>query len=334
MLRRRSDVTRGLRLLLLLASAAVPLPAQRGTVDTATFWSQALGTNKRYVVYLPPSYTRDTARHFPVAYYLHGGAGDETNWTARGQLDRTLDSLIASGLPEMIVVMPDGDMSYYTTWNFLGDYQGCLGRPVPRRPDEKPQDYCVPWPHYDDYIARDLVKHVDSTYRTQAERKRRAIAGLSMGGYGAMSLAFNYPEVFAAAASHSGAVAPLLIAYDSTTKRARYATDPEQVLPSYGAQETMRLAFGRDTSGWWARDPGRKAVFQASRNDLAQLPAIYIDVGTEDRLLGQSRAFRDVIEGVGIRPVYVERSGAHDWSYWRANAAHSVTFLAKHLTQP
>ena len=311
------------------ASAQAP----RGSVDSASFWSQALGINKRYVVYLPPSHGRDAARRYPVAYYLHGGAGDETNWMSRAALHQIVDSLIAGGMPELIVVMPDGDDSYYTTWNFLGDYPGCLKQPPPRRTGETVEQYCVPWPHYDDYIARDLVAHIDSTYRTIPERRARGIAGLSMGGYGAVSLAINYPAVYAAAASHSGVLAPLLIAYDSTTGEARYAAAPEELRSMYGAWDVMRLAFGRDTSGWWARDPGRRALFQATRTPPAELPAFYIDVGTQDRFLDQARAFRDVLVRLQLRPEYVERSGAHDWAYWRANVPYSLTFLARKLSQ-
>ncbi|MGH7709920.1 MAG: alpha/beta hydrolase [Gemmatimonadaceae bacterium] len=322
-------------LILCLGFGAPGLEAQplRGTVDSVIFRSQALGTTKRYVIYLPPSYERARTRRYPVAYYLHGLWGDETNWTTRGGLHHTLDSLIAAGLPELIVVMPDADDSWYTTWNFLGDYPGCLKQQPPGRPNEPVTEYCVPWPHYDDYIARDLVAHVDSTHRTLADRRHRGIAGLSMGGYGAVWLAVAYPDVFAAAASHSGVLSPLLIAYDSTAKRARYAKHMEQLEKQYPPDwKTLRLAFGRDTAAWWARDPGRRVVRQATRNALVQLPAIYVDVGLGDRFLNHARAFRDAIEGIQLHPEYYEREGAHDWGYWRVNAAHSVSFLARVLT--
>jgi len=314
-------------LLCIGASRAVG-QSQRGIVDTAGFWSQALGTTKRYLIYLPPSYGRDTTRRFPVAYYLHGLWGNETDWTALGRLDHTLDSLVARGMPELIIVMPDGDDSWYTTWNFLGDYPGCLKESPAARPNEKPTDYCVPWPHYDDYIARDLVAHVDSTYRTFADRLRRGIAGLSMGGYGAVTLALAYPDVFGTAASHSGVLTPLLTAYDSASRHARYASKIAEVSPQF---PSMLLAFGRDTMGWWARDPGRRAVFQTMRNARADLPALYIDVGTDDRFLNQSRAFRDVLLRIQQPHAYYERSGTHDWPFWRANAVHSLTFLAHQL---
>ncbi len=90
-------------------------------VAADSFWSQALGIRKQFVVYLPPSYEASTQRRYPVAYYLHGMWGDEWNWVRSGAIDHTLDSLVAAGLPEMIVIMPDGDDGWYTTWNNLGN---------------------------------------------------------------------------------------------------------------------------------------------------------------------------------------------------------------------
>lgn len=305
--------------------------ALTGGVTTRQFRSQALGTTKHYVVYLPPSYARDHQRRYPVAYYLHGLDGNETDWTVKGHIDKTLDSLIAAGLPELILVMPDGDDSWYTTWNFLGDYQGCRKQQPPHRTNESVDDYCVPWPHYDDYIARDLVAHVDSTYRTLADRNHRGIAGLSMGGYGAISLAISYPDVFSAAASHSGVLTPLLVGYDSTTRRARYATDMTQIEQQYAyIWPSTRLAFGKDTLGWKARDPARRAIARAGRADF---PSLYVDCGVEDPYIDQSRAFRDALQSVQLRPEYYERGGAHTWPYWQANAVHSLSFLAKRLSQ-
>src|SRR5687768_6955309 len=72
-------------------------------VAADSFWSQALGIRKQFVVYFPPSYETSPARRYPVAYYLHGLSGDEWNWVRAGRIDRTLDSLIADGTPEMIV---------------------------------------------------------------------------------------------------------------------------------------------------------------------------------------------------------------------------------------
>ncbi|HXD23675.1 MAG TPA: alpha/beta hydrolase-fold protein, partial [Gemmatimonadaceae bacterium] len=88
---------------------AVHTRGAHGTVRTDSFWSQALGVHKHVEVYLPPSYADHPDRRYPVAYYLHGMFGSETDWVKLGHLDATMDSLIATGMPEMIVVMPDGD---------------------------------------------------------------------------------------------------------------------------------------------------------------------------------------------------------------------------------
>ncbi|HEX6972309.1 MAG TPA: alpha/beta hydrolase-fold protein, partial [Limnochordia bacterium] len=116
------------------------VPAAAGRVVADSFWSQALGIRKHYVVWLPPSYARQPERRYPVVYYLHGAFGRETDWVQYGHLDRTLDSLVAAGMPEMIVVMPDGDDGWYTTWNFLGNNATCRST---RPPDAEPaHTYC------------------------------------------------------------------------------------------------------------------------------------------------------------------------------------------------
>src|SRR5437899_3240900 len=95
-------------------AAANPVPT--GTVHEDVFLSPSLGVRKHLVVYLPPSYGRDTTRRYPVAYYLHGLSGTETDWLSKGSIDAVADSLFARGTPETIIVLPDGDDGWYTTW--------------------------------------------------------------------------------------------------------------------------------------------------------------------------------------------------------------------------
>jgi S-formylglutathione hydrolase FrmB len=308
---------------------ATPLAASRVAADS--FWSNALGTRKRFVVYLPPSYETSAARRYPVAYYLHGLGGDEWNWVRTGRLDRTLDSLARGGVPEMIVVMPDGDDGWYTTWNHLGNNAECRRTAPPFRQGESVDAYCVPWPKYDDYITRDLVARVDSVYRTLPSRDHRAIAGLSMGGYGAISLALAYPDVFAAAASHSGVLSPLYVGPHPHAAPARYASN-ERELRENAANlwPSMRLAFGRDTMGWWARDPGRRAA-RYGGEERRPMPALMIDVGTGDPYVDQSRDLHATLERLGAAHTYAEWPGAHDWTYWRRHAAESLRWIGARI---
>lgn len=306
------------------------LLAQRGAsrVVADSFWSQALGIRKHFVVYLPPSYDASPTRRYPVAYYLHGHSGNEWNWVRNGAIDQTLDSLIAGGLPEMILVMPDGDDGWYTTWNNLGNNAQCRRSPPPGRTNESVDAYCVPWPKYDDYIARDLVARVDSVYRTVPSRAARAIAGLSMGGYGAVSLALQYPDVFSAAASHSGVVSPLYMGPHPYAPPPRYAATEAELRQNVGSLwPSMVLAFGRDTTGWWPRDPGRRAARDVA-TDRANMPALMLDVGVDDRYADQSRDFHATLQRLGVPHAYAEWPGTHNWEYWRLHARESLRWIA------
>lgn len=331
------------------AQRAVARTIARGTLREAELWSPSLGVTKRYVVWLPPGYARDGAAdaaddagpaRYPVAFYLHGLHGDETNWSRQGGLGATLDSMTAAGLPPMIVVMPDGDDSWYTTSNVLAGIDAC--RRVQRA--EPAERYCVPWWRYDEYVARDLVAHVDSTYRTRAGRATRAIAGLSMGGYGAVTLALRYPDVFAAAASHSGVLSPM---YDGPSPFAappRYATTPERLQERWARfWPSMGIAFGRDTAAWRAREPAQlvRRARERARESAGQalpahaLPALWFDAGVDDALvIDQNRAFDWELTAMGVAHEWHPRPGTHDWTYWRTNAPHSLAWIAARIGAP
>lgn len=316
------------------AAARPGAPAvARGRVDTLTFWSQALGTRKRALVWLPPSYASQPARRYPSVYYLHGMWGSEIDWTTQGQLDVTLDSMVAAGLPEMIVVMPDGDDGWYATWNRLLDISVCKASFKPRPGDETDATYCVPWPHYDDYIAHDLVSTIDARYRTVASRAQRAVAGLSMGGFGALSMALQYPEVFRAAASHSGVVSPMYNGAHPFDGTPRYAATDSALKESWGERfwPIVGPVFGNDVAGWQARDPFRR-VQQLLATNPALVPAIFLDCGTEDGLVDQNRALRAELTRIGRAPQYAEWPGKHDWPYWRVHARESLAWLAQQVT--
>ena len=297
----------GLSLALLLLAPPAD-SAARGRVVTDTLWSQSLGTRKQVLVYLPPSYARSRSRRYPVAYYLHGLSGDETNWTSLGRLHEVMDSLVAAGAPEMIVVMPDGDDGWYTTWNTLVDVASCRRNPPTK---ESPASYCVAWPHYDDYIARDLVQWADRRFRTQPTRARRAIAGLSMGGYGALALAAGYPDVFSAAASHSGVIAPLYDGPHPFDGHPAWASDGAALERGWGRMWSVHRSGIRPRHHGLvvARSrPPPGASRGAARRALA--PALFVDVGTEDGLADESRAFKWQAERLGVPLTYHEWPGA------------------------
>ena len=308
--------------------AAPPAAPSHGTVVVDTVASAALGTRKQLVVYLPPSYGTERSRRYPVAYYLHGAWGGEWDWVRAGRIDAAMDSLIAAGAPEMIIVMPDGDDGWYTTGSIIGRYEACQRAP---RAGEAAESYCVPWSRYDDYVARDIVRHVDASYRTLASSAHRGIGGLSMGGYGAITLALAYPDVFSAAASHSGTLSILLAGTDSATGEARIAEDDAALRGWWGDRVWTLLepAFGRDPSGWRARDPATLVRRLAARG--GRMPALWIDVGTGDRYLGQSRHFASSLRAAGVPFEYAEHPGGHDWTYWRTHVPGSLEWIGRHI---
>jgi len=318
-------------ILVMLAPVAVEAQTVRpGRVVTDSLWSYALGTYKQVVVYLPPSYEQSTAR-YPVAYYLHGWSGNETNWVKAGRLDASMDTLVARGMPEMIVVMPDGDDSWWTTAAGLPDVPACV-RTLPSYAGD-PATFCVPWPHYDDYVAYDLVRWVDRTFRTKADRAHRGIAGLSMGGFGAFLLSLQYPELFSAAASHSGVLWPLEWAPDGVYARVAGTPDSVWTATRSGAVwKSRQLVFGRDTTAWYARDPLR--MLDRARARGVPLPALRADCGDADLYLPGNRAFRDGVIARGVPIAYEEHSGRHDWNYWRTQVRGSLQWLAARLATP
>jgi S-formylglutathione hydrolase FrmB len=304
--------------------AAVSRPA--GSVHEDSFYADALGVRKHVVLYLPPSYSRDTTRRYPVAYYLHGLGGTETDWLSKGSIDLTADSLFAAGRPEAIIVLPDGDDGWYTTWVDQISYRACADT----LHVESPERYCVEHQHYDDYIARDVVRHVDAHYRTLADRAHRGIGGLSMGGYGALILALRNPAVFGAGASHSGVVSPLYIGPHPFAEPARYASTVDELRPASGAFWPRYLHFwGIDLARWRAADPSTAAALLVRRRE--PLPALFVDCGREDGLIDQNRALHAELTRLGIAHAYAEWPGAHTWRYWSTHVAESLAWMTAKL---
>ena len=326
--RERHSGSLALAALVGLVLSSAPVAAQ--SIDTSrvvadSLWSGALGTWKRFLVYLPPSYGGGGER-YPAVYYLHGWSGNETDWVERGRIRAVADSLSRSGMRPMLLIFPDGDDSWYTTWNALGNRGPCE---ADARRRESAATYCVPWPHYDDYLAHELVDYVDRRYRTTARRESRGIAGLSMGGYGALAIALSYADRFAAAASHSGVVAPL---HTSPAARPRKTRDDwSERARFYGAiLSSMELAFGRDSIGWRARDIAALAARARARG--TGVPTLWIDCGVEDGFIGQNRMLHAFLLSAHVPHVWREMPGSHNWSYWRANVVHSLQWFASVLS--
>lgn len=305
------------------ASARTP-PA--GTVREDVFYAPSLGVRKHLVVYLPPSYGRDSSRRYSVAYYLHGLSGTETDWLSKGSIDVVADSLFARGAPETIIVLPDGDDGWYTTWVAPVSYRACADTIR----TESASRYCVATARYDEYIARDVVQHVDSTYRTKRDRDHRGLGGLSMGGYGAISIAVRYPDVFTAAASHSGVLSPMYVGGHPFAAPARYAGEVEDARTAAGPYFSRYLTYwGTSVERWRGADPAQMVA--AAKRRGQRLPALFFDCGREDGFVDQNRAFDAELTRLGVPHRYAEWPGAHTWRYWSDHLPQSLAWMTRQL---
>lgn len=156
--------------------------SQSGTVNTEIITSSILNQAIAYNVYLPPSYSQNTTTKYPVLYLLHGKLGNNTDWAKNAGLVATMSAEIANGAKEMIVIMPNGIDAFYC--NNYDDRNLC----------------------YEDFMLQELIPQVEAKYRINASKSTRAIAGLSMGGYGATYHAFKYQDMYSSCYCMSGAV--------------------------------------------------------------------------------------------------------------------------------
>ncbi len=311
-----------------VATTPTPTPAPAtGTVETHTFASAALGVEKEYVVYLPAGYAANPATRYPVFYYLHGLGGNENNWVKGGALDESANTL---GL-QAIVVMPDGDDGFYIDSAMPIDFDACMkdgtGLFMPGMQSRK--ETCVRKRKYETYIVKDLIAEIDAKYRTIATREGRAIAGLSMGGFGALQLSMRHPDLFAAAASHSG-VDALLYEGPYPYEKGKVTLFKAVKKPAGGGNEILHWLyglFGNKIETWRSYDPATLAM-----KVEAGKPALYLDCGTEDVFLLNNGAtyLHDLLVERGIEHAFYIGPGRHDFTFWKPRLPESLKFLREH----
>lgn len=227
---------------------------------------------------------------FPTLYLLHGLSDDYTQWLRRTRIEMYLQG---HGL---IVVMPDGFRGFYTD-NDNG-------------------------PNYGRYLAEDIVSLTETYFPAIPDRKARAIGGLSMGGYGALRAALNYPEKFISAHSHSGAVLCGSIRWDKPHATATHLDLRE-----------MQSIFGKRPAGSHhdLLHVAAQAQKDSQKDRKKKLPALLIDCGTDDFLIEDNRTFHHELEKLRVPHTYREYEGAHNWDYWDLHIQEALAFHAEHL---
>jgi S-formylglutathione hydrolase FrmB len=272
-----------------LVLLAVPATAE---VRSGSVLSKALGREVRYVADLPPSYAASDSR-YPVVYALHGLFEDASFWERRGLAAELAAERSAGRVRDFIVVAVDGGNSFFV--NHAGGA-------------------------YQDLVTRDLVAHVDATFRTIPQRDARGLWGVSMGGYAALRIALADPGRFAAVATHS----------------AMLLTKPPTPADGAGRHQMQALArvFGDpvDPALWAANDP----LTLAEKADPKALPALRFDCGRDDRY-GLAAGQRELERRLTARGARLEAElppGDHGYDYVRTVLPKSLRFLGEHLLPP
>lgn len=304
-------------LLLALPASAQPNnaspPSLPEGLQTVEFYSPAVDRQMKYDIVLPPGYETGDAR-YPVLYLLHGYMQNYTVW------GRNLGAAFyARHLADMILVMPDAG----NTW-FINYDSSASGKDA-----------------WEDYLIEDVIGHVDAHFRTEARREGRAIAGLSMGGFGAFSLGLRHPEMFVSLGSTSGALnfardrAAAIAAGDSSTPRERSPQQQEAIdkadafiadiiaIPGFSKQDE-RTPEGVDfatAAQAQSYDPFQ-IIFNVTKS---RLPHFYIDAGTEDGLVTVAREFMGVLLMNDVPFDFMQSHGKHNSEYWRRSIGHMMT---------
>nr|WP_319510279.1 alpha/beta hydrolase family protein [uncultured Draconibacterium sp.] len=260
-------------LILVVTSFCIVLSAGAAEVKKATTYSQTMDKEIGVVVITPEGYT--ALEHYPVLYLLHGYSGNQKDWITKvPQIKDYAD------LYQFIIVCPDGG---YSSWYF-----------------DSPVDNN--W-KYETYIADELINWVDKKYSTRGSREGRAITGLSMGGHGALYLAFRHQDVYGAAGSMSGGV------------------DIRPFPKNWGLSE--RLGAYADNPENWEKNTVINLVYKLEPNALK----ITFDCGTEDFFYGVNCKLHEKLAERNIPHDFTARPGGHTWEYWANSIAFQSVFF-------
>lgn len=252
--------------------------AQAHKVDTIIIRSEVMKKDIKCVVILPNKYSEEKAKRFPVVYLLHGYGDNYAGWVKKAP-----HAAESADMAQAIIVCPDGAIG---SWYF-----------------DSPID---PSFKYETYVSKEVPHFIDEHYRTVNNRNARAIAGLSMGGHGAIFLAIKHSETFGAAVSMSGGVdfTPFPNNWDIAKRLGPYSENKER----------------------WESNTAYNLVQELKNNQIA----ISFECGVSDFFIDVNRKLHQRLLELKIDHDYTERPGAHNWAYWDNAIQFQMVFL-KHF---
>ncbi len=252
------------------------------TSDTISVYSTSMRKQIKNMIILPASYQKNTQKKYPVVYLLHGYGGCYDTWATYTKPDL---AQTASDF-EMIIVCPDGLNSWYWDSPINSSYR------------------------YETYISKELTTYIDTKYRTTNNRTGRAITGYSMGGHGALWLAFRHPDIFGACGSISGGVdiRPFPENWEIKKQLGNYADNPQR----------------------WNE---YTVINQIPYNSNSGLLAIIIDCGYYDFFYNVNQKLHEKLCYFNIPHDYLTRPGGHTHEYWNNAIDYQLLFFYKYFHQ-
>ena len=251
-----------------------PQGVKHGTLSRV--WAPMGGQERRMVVYTPAGYERSKGK-YPVLYLLHGMGGDEEAWVATGRVVEIMDNLIASGKAEpMIVVMTNGCTKHVAAPGYSEE-----GMFRPYMSGSMDGSF--------EAMFKDVVEWVDAHYRTIAKPEKRAIAGLSMGGFHAMQISKHYPAMFDYVGLFSAAIF-----------RGESGVEMYEKL-----EQRLLRQFEYEPKLYW------------------------IAIGSGDFLYDENVEYRELLDRLGCKYTYRESTGGHEWRNWRIYLSEFAQMLFK-----
>lgn len=265
------------------------LATKAATVDTIEVYSRAMGRALKTAVVLPGSYQKSKAA-FPVLYLLHGGQGSFRDWLTLPP-DKSLLHKLADQYNIVIVTPEGGATSYY------------FDSPLQKESQ------------FETFVSSEVLAKVESNYRVIKEKKGRVIAGLSMGGHGAMYIAARHPDLYSAAGSMSGVM-------NINTKTWKV---PEAFAKSRAENFARLLGAPKDTLNPYTDYTIIGMADKLKANDVK----LIFDIGVDDFLIEPNRELHRRLLANGTPHDYTERPGKHEWAYWENALPFQVLFFSK-----
>jgi enterochelin esterase-like enzyme len=286
------------------------------------------------LVFLPPSYAKEPGRRYPVVYALHGFSIGAKQWSQEIHAPRTIEGAFASGAKEMIVVLPDSKTvhngSMYSSSVTTGDFEN--------------------------FIARDVVTHIDAHYRTIPDRKSRGLVGHSMGGYGATRIGMKHADVFGSLYIMSPCclaprpAAPANTEIDEMLKGVKTPNDLAKLPFMARAQLAAAAAWSpnpkkpplfldlpstdgearSDVLAKWAANAPLAFIHQYTAN-LRRYRGIALDVGDQDSLRADTARLHDVLDNYGIANTFEVYPGTHTSKLGDRFQNHVLPFFSTNL---